>query len=233
MLVNHFNLEKYPIESKINQRNQEEALSKRICIKFLNTPNKRYVFATDEHYEIGTDLIVLGQSYKSKPQWQIARVVELDKDNWNTIPEKELIVLDLKSLPKINKNVTIHRGKNTQIVAKRNKKLLYQNDFHDLIGFHPYHNDRLIKSKEIIPGFIGMNMIINRDDIKNNDRKICGIEIEVIDEKILQPYNYQYKLFHEKEINIFAYFVYAHVLTEMEKLLDAGIVERYELGDYL
>lgn len=159
--------------------------------------------------------------------------MELDKDNWNTIPEKELIVLDLKSLPKINKSVTIHRGKNTQIVAKRNKKLLYQNDFHDLIGFHPYHNDRLIKSKEIIPGFIGMNIIINRDEIKNNDRKICGIEVEVVDEKIIQPYAYQYKLCHEKEINIFAYFVYIQVLTEMEKLLDASIVERYELGDYL
>lgn len=233
MLVNKFNLEKYPIEPKSNQRSQEESLSKRICVKFLNTPNKRYVFATDERYEIGTDLIVLGQSYKGKPQWQIARVVELDKDNWNAIPEKELVVLDLNSLPKINKHVPTRHGKNTQIVAKRNKKLLYQNDFHDLIGFHPYHNDRLIKSKEIIPGFIGMNIIINRDDIKNNDRKICGIEVKVVDEKIIQPYDFQYKLFHEKEINIFAYFVYVHVLTEMEKLLDAGIIERYELGDYL
>lgn len=159
--------------------------------------------------------------------------MELDKDNWNTIPEKELIILDLNSLPKINKNVTIHRGKNTQIVAKRNRKLLYQNDFHDLIGFNLNQKDRLIKSKEIIPGFIGMNMIINRDEIKDNNRKICGIEIEVVDEKIIQPYDYQYKLFHEKEINIFAYFVYVHVLTEMEKLLDAGIVEQYDLGDYL
>lgn len=233
MLVNHFNLEKYPIEPKSNQRSKEESLNKRVCIKFLNTPNKRYVFATDEHYEIETDLIALGQSYKGKPQWQIARVVELDKENWNTIPKKEIVVLDLNSLPKINKNVPMHRGKNTQIVAKRNRKLLYQNDFHDLIGFHPHNKDRLIKSKEIIPGFIGMNMIINRDDIKNNNRKICGIEIEVVDEKTVQPYDYQYKLFREKEINIFAYFVYVHVLTEMEKLLDAGIVEQYKLGDYL
>lgn len=51
--------------------------------------------------------------------------------------------------------------------------------------------------------------------------------------KIIQPYDYQYKLCHEKEINIFAYFVYVHVLTEMEKLLDEEIVEQYELGDYL
>lgn len=233
MLINHFNLEKYPIEPKSNQRSKEESLNKRVCIKFLNTPNKRYIFATDERYEVGTDLIVLGQSYKGKPQWQIATVVALDKDNWNAIPKKELIVLDLNSLPKINKHVPTRHGKNTQIVAKRNKKLLYQNDFHDLIGFHLHNQDRLIKSKEIIPGFIGMNIIINRDEIKDNDRKICGIEIEVIDEKTVQPYDYQYKLCHEKEINIFAYFVYVHVLTEMEKLLDAGIIERYELGDYL
>lgn len=233
MLINQFNLEKYPIEPKSNQRSKEESLNKRVCIKFLNTPNKRYIFATDERYEVGTDLIVLGQSYKGKPQWQIATVVALDKDNWNAIPEKELIVLDLNSLPKINKHVPMHRGKNSQIVAKRNKKLLYQNDFHDLIGFHPYHKDRLIKSKEIIPGFIEMNMIINRDEIKDNNRKICSIEIEVVDKKIIQPYDFQYKLCHEKEINIFAYFVYVHVLTEMEKLLDARIIERYELGDYL
>ena len=32
MLINHFNLEKYPIEPKNNQRSKEESLNKRICV---------------------------------------------------------------------------------------------------------------------------------------------------------------------------------------------------------
>lgn len=64
------------------------------------------------------------------------------------------------------------------------------------------------------------------------DKKTGHIEIEVLDENFLQPYQYQ-ELLKNCPHAEFALKVHEAVQEQMKYLMDKGIITGYRLGDYI
>lgn len=105
--------------------------------------------------------------------------------------------------------------------------ILEENKMREL-GFTDYSKNNWYYCKAILDkkNFrLTFNLSINKQNSKN-------FEIDVLDEAWLQPYDYQAGLKHSPDFKLYLK-VHERVQRIMKYLIDVGIIEGYNLGDYI
>ena len=142
------------------------------------------------------------------------------KNNENLDKEIESVLLK-----PINYDVPIVKHQNANIVfgGVSEEKILE-------LGFRN-NEDNYYFCKSIV----GKNEITFNLTIYKKDKRI---KIDILDEMVLQPYDYQkmlkiQQLFNEIDIDSYPYIVHIEVQKMMKWLLDNKVIVGYKLGDYI
>lgn len=132
---------------------------------------------------------------------------------------------DIKERDKIiNYDVPLNKK---HINANIKINILEENKMREL-GFTDYCKDRWYYCKRVFEKknfIITFNLSINKQNLKD-------FSIDILDENYLQPYDYQLMLKHESP-NKTCIQVHERVQEIMNHLIAIGIIEGYNLGDYI
>ncbi|RJS57499.1 hypothetical protein CJ481_17385 [Bacillus subtilis] len=93
------------------------------------------------------------------------------------------------------------------------------------IGFTDHVKTKWYFIKSIQPN-ITFNLTIHKDSLKS--------EIDVLDERYLQPFDYQYYMeAYTREQLEFPYIIHDKVQEIMANFIEQGIITEYEMGSYI
>ncbi|MEK5501567.1 hypothetical protein [Bacillus sp. FSL M8-0168] len=93
------------------------------------------------------------------------------------------------------------------------------------IGFTNHVKSKWYFIKSIQPNFT-FNLTIYKKSLKG--------EIDVLDERYLQPYDYQYYMeAYTREQLEFPYIIHDKVQEIMKDFIEQGIITEYEMGSYI